>query len=46
MHEKIANVRMDFTHKMTTRLINENQVIGIESLKVKNMIKNKNYQRH
>ncbi|EEZ39125.1 RNA-guided endonuclease TnpB family protein [Photobacterium damselae] len=41
IHEKIANVRMDFTHKMTTRLINENQVIGIESLKVKNMIKNK-----
>lgn len=41
IHEKIANVRMDFTHKMTSKLVNENKVIGIESLKVKNMIKNK-----
>lgn len=41
IHEKIANVRQDFTHKMTSKLINENQVIGVETLKVKNMVKNK-----
>ena len=41
IHEKIANCRVDFTHKMTTKLINENQVICTESLRVKNMLKNK-----
>ncbi|BCN26790.1 RNA-guided endonuclease TnpB family protein [Vibrio alfacsensis] len=41
IHEKIANCRVDFTHKMTTKLINENQVICTESLRVKNMVKNK-----
>ncbi len=41
IHEKIANGRVDFTHKMTTKLINENQVICTESLRVKNMVKNK-----
>lgn len=40
MHEKIANQRKDFTHKTTTRLINENQVIVVESLRVKNMVRN------
>ena len=40
IHEKIANQRKDFLHKVSTQLINENQVIVIEDLKVKNMIKN------
>lgn len=40
VHEKVANQRKDFTHKMTTQLINENQVIVAESLKVKNMVRN------
>lgn len=39
--DKIANVRKDFTHKMTSKLINENQVISLETLKVKDMVKNK-----
>lgn len=38
---KIADCRRDFTHKLTTKLINENQVISCESLSVKNMVKNK-----
>ncbi|WP_293136089.1 RNA-guided endonuclease TnpB family protein [Moritella sp.] len=46
IHEKIANSRRDFTHKMTSTLINENQVIGIESLKVKNMVKNRKLAKH
>ncbi len=37
---KIADCRRDFTHKLTTALINENQMIATESLSVKNMVKN------
>jgi putative transposase len=40
LHEKIYNQRKDFLHKVSSQLINENQVIVIEDLKVKNMIKN------
>ncbi|MGB4420365.1 MAG: IS200/IS605 family element RNA-guided endonuclease TnpB [Candidatus Saccharimonadales bacterium] len=39
-HEKISNQRKDMLHKVSTQLINENQVIVIEDLKVSNMIKN------
>lgn len=31
---------MDALHKATRKLINENQVVCVESLKVKNMIRN------
>ena len=40
IHNKITNQRNDFLHKLSTRLINENQVICLETLRVKNMIKN------
>ena len=40
IHEKIRNQRLDFLHKLSSKLINENQVICLESLSVKNMIKN------
>jgi len=40
VHEKVHNSRLDYIHKITYRLINENQVIIAESLAVKNMIKN------
>ena len=40
LHEKIANQRKDFLHKLSTKLIRENQSIAIENLKVKNMLKN------
>jgi len=39
-HEKVTNQRKDFLHKLSTQLINKNQVINIETLKVKSMIKN------
>ncbi|MGP4988662.1 MULTISPECIES: RNA-guided endonuclease InsQ/TnpB family protein [Pseudoalteromonas] len=38
---KIADCRHDFTHKLTSQLINDNQVISCESLSVKNMVKNR-----
>ncbi|ESA38422.1 transposase [Leptolyngbya sp. Heron Island J] len=37
---EIADTRRDFLHKLTTRLIRENQVIAVEDLAVKNMKKN------
>ena len=37
---KIADCRLDNLHKLSRRLINENQVVCVESLKVKNMIRN------
>lgn len=40
IHEKIANVRMDYLQKITTKLIDENQVICLEDLAVSNMVKN------
>jgi putative transposase len=40
VHEKIVNARHDFLHKLSTKLIHENQVISIEDLQVKNMVKN------
>ena len=40
LHQKIADQRADFLHKLSTKLINENQVIVIEDLRVKNMMKN------
>lgn len=40
IHAKIADCRRDFLHKLSTKLINENQVIATETLAVKNMVKN------
>lgn len=40
LHERIANQRKDFLHKLSIKLIRENQSIVIEDLKVKNMLKN------
>ena len=40
LHEKIANQRKDFLHKLSTKLIRENQSIAIEDLRVSSMMKN------
>lgn len=39
-HEKLCNKRKDNLHKLTTKLIKENDVICIENLNVKGMAKN------
>lgn len=39
-HQKVANTRKDFQHKVTTRLIRENQAIAVESLQISNMLAN------
>ncbi len=40
IHAKISDCRLDNLHKLSHRLVNENQVICAENLAVKNMIKN------
>lgn len=40
IHAKITDSRNDFTHKLTTKLIQENDLIAMEDLQVKNMIRN------
>ena len=40
LHEKIKNQRKDFQHKLSRRIVNENQVIVSEELNVKGMLKN------
>lgn len=42
LHEKIKNQRQDFLHKVSTKLIRENQTIALETLGISNMIKNHN----
>lgn len=42
VHERIANTRKDFQHKLSRKLVNENQVIIVENLAVKNLVQNHN----
>jgi len=42
IHNKIARCREDFLHKLSRRIVNENQVICVENLNVKGMVKNHN----
>lgn len=42
LHEDVVNKRKDFLHKVSTKLIRENQTICLETLAVKNMVKNHN----
>ena len=39
-HEKITNQRKDFLHKLSKRIICENQTVVLEDLRVKNMMSN------
>lgn len=45
LHEKISNQRKDFLQKLSTEFIRQNDIICIENLQVKNMIKNHNLAR-
>ena len=39
-HEAVANCRSDMLHKLSTALVNENQIICVEDLNVKGMLRN------
>ncbi|MFE7525839.1 RNA-guided endonuclease InsQ/TnpB family protein [Kitasatospora sp. NPDC057542] len=45
VHARIADRRRDFLHKLTTRLVRENQTVVIEDLTVRNMLKNRKLAR-
>ena len=45
VHEKIAGCREDFLHKLSRRIVDENQVICVENLNVKGMVKNPNLSK-
>lgn len=40
LHEKISNQRNDFQHKLSSKLIGENQALALETLNVSGMLKN------
>ena len=40
MHQRIANQRRDFLQKLSTELIRNNDIICLEDLQVRNMVKN------
>lgn len=46
LHERVSNQRKDFLHKVSTRLVRENQTLCIETLNVKGMTKNHRLARH
>ncbi len=41
IHEKVANQRQDYQHKISLKLVCENQSISAESLNIKGMVKNR-----
>ncbi|GCE42266.1 mobile element protein [Rhodococcus wratislaviensis] len=45
IHGRIADRRRDYLHKLSTRLVRENQVIAVEDLSVRNMVKNRSLSR-
>jgi len=45
LHARLANLRADFTHKLTTRLCRENQAFVIEDGNVKGMLANEKLAR-
>jgi len=45
VHARIADRRRDVPHKLSTRLVRENQTIVLEDLAVRNMVKNRSLAR-
>ncbi|MBD0343598.1 MAG: IS200/IS605 family element transposase accessory protein TnpB, partial [Coleofasciculus sp. Co-bin14] len=42
VYERVSNSRTDFLHKLSRKLVNENQVVVVENLHVKGMVRNHN----
>ena len=45
IHEKIVNARTDYLQKISTNIIKSQDVIGLEDLKVVNMVKNRHLSK-
>jgi len=41
IHQRVIDIRTDFLQKLSTQLVHENQVIFVETLRIKNMLKNR-----
>lgn len=46
LHEKITNQRNDFLHKLSKRIVGDNQVVIVEDLNVKGLLQNGNLSKH
>jgi putative transposase len=46
LHERVANLRREQAHQLTTGLVREFGVIGVETLGVKNLMANRRLARH
>jgi putative transposase len=44
-HRKVRNARRDFLHRASTRLVRENDLIAVEDLAIKNMVRNRRLAR-
>ncbi|MDY7005310.1 MAG: RNA-guided endonuclease TnpB family protein [Cyanobacteriota bacterium] len=42
VHERISNARQDFLHKLSRKIVNDNQVVIVENLNIKGMVCNHN----
>ncbi|HAG84769.1 MAG TPA: transposase [Cyanobacteria bacterium UBA12227] len=40
VHERVSNVRQDYLHKLSRKLVDDNQVIVVENLNTKGMVRN------
>lgn len=45
LHAKITDIRNDFLHKLSTKVIKENQLIALEDLNVSGLVKNRKLSR-
>lgn len=45
LHHTIGNIRKDWAHKVTTKIVRENQTICLEDLPVRNMLANRTLSR-
>jgi putative transposase len=45
LHNQIADIRKDFLHKLSTKVVSENQVIVLEDLNVSGLVKNRKLSR-
>jgi putative transposase len=45
IHQRVADIRKDFLQKLSTQLVCDNQVIFVETLRVKNMVRNRRLAR-
>lgn len=45
VHARVKNIRADFCHQLTSRLCRENQAVGVETLAVANLLRNRTLAR-